>query len=51
MAKKLEVVSTKVPPSLFAKIEQKVDGSNYMSISDFTRQAIREKINENGGQK
>jgi len=48
MTKELEVVSTKVPPSVFEDIEKEVDSSKYMSISDFVRQAVREKLEKEG---
>jgi len=44
MSKKLEVVSTKIPPKVYKDMMEEVDSGDYVNKADFLRQVIREKI-------
>jgi len=44
----LKTVSTKVPPGLYKKIKEEVESGDYVSTSDFLREAIREVLEEDG---
>jgi len=48
MAKKVETAGTKLPSSLYEKMEKEVESGDYMNVSDFIRQAVREKIKGDG---
>lgn len=48
MGKDLELVAAKIPPSLYKKVQEEIDSSKYINQSDFVRQAVREKLGENG---
>ena len=38
------VVTSRLPKTLKSRVDDEVDTSNYMSLSDFVRQAVREKL-------
>lgn len=43
-----ELIATKVPPSLYERIEKKVEEGNFLSVADFVRQSVREKLEREG---
>jgi len=45
-----ETVGTRLPPSIIEKIDKQVESSEYLTRSDWLRQAIREKIQNDGGE-